>query len=89
MLFGRDQVKVRQRGARLPSYKRWDIKSQRFTDYGDLDEHECTIEEREEYEPHIDSGMKITKPYQRVRYELQEIGRPTLNDDLMKFGKKK
>jgi predicted GTPase len=34
--------------------------------------------------------MKITKPYQRVRYELQEIGQPTLQDILMKkFGKKK
>ena len=34
--------------------------------------------------------MKITKPYQRVRYELQEIGQPTLQDVLMKkFGKKK
>jgi len=33
--------------------------------------------------------IKITKPYQRVRYELQEIGRPTLQDILMKkFGKK-
>ncbi|MBI5965981.1 MAG: GTPase [Chloroflexi bacterium] len=34
--------------------------------------------------------MKITKPHQRVRYELQEIGQPTLTDVLMKkFGKKK
>ncbi len=34
--------------------------------------------------------MKIKKPYQRVRYELQEIGQPTLTDVLMKkFGKKK
>ncbi|HET7145309.1 MAG TPA: GTPase, partial [Anaerolineales bacterium] len=34
--------------------------------------------------------MKIKKPYQRVRYELQEIGQPTLQDVLMKkFGKKK
>jgi predicted GTPase len=34
--------------------------------------------------------MKIKKPYQRVRYELQEIGQPTLQDILMnKFGKKK
>ena len=33
--------------------------------------------------------IKITKPYQRVRYELQEIGQPTLQDILMKkFGKK-
>jgi len=34
--------------------------------------------------------MKIKKPYQRVRYELQEIGQPTLTDVLMKkFGRKK
>ena len=34
--------------------------------------------------------IKITKPYQRVRYELQEIGQPTLQDILMKkFGAKK
>ena len=33
--------------------------------------------------------IKINKPYQRVRYELQEIGQPTLQDILMKkFGKK-
>lgn len=32
---------------------------QRFADYGDLDKHECTIEEREEYEPHIDLGAVI------------------------------
>lgn len=31
-------------------------KVQRFADYSDLDKHECTIEEREEYEPHIDAG---------------------------------
>jgi predicted GTPase len=34
--------------------------------------------------------LKINKPSQRVRYELQEIGQPTLEDILMKkFGKKK
>ncbi len=32
---------------------------QRFADYSDLDKHECTIEEREEYEPHIDNGAII------------------------------
>ncbi|HSN54671.1 MAG TPA: hypothetical protein VLT32_08350, partial [Candidatus Sulfomarinibacteraceae bacterium] len=29
---------------------------QRFETYEDLDRHQCTIEEREEYEPHIDNG---------------------------------
>jgi predicted GTPase len=32
---------------------------QRFADYADLDRHDCTIEEREEYEPHIDSGAVV------------------------------
>ncbi|MFC2028451.1 cyclic 2,3-diphosphoglycerate synthase [Chloroflexota bacterium] len=32
---------------------------QRFADYKDLDTHECTIEEREEYEPHIDNGVIV------------------------------
>lgn len=32
---------------------------QRFARYEDLDKHECTIEEREEYEPHIDAGSIV------------------------------
>ncbi len=32
---------------------------QRFAAYEDLDKHECTIEEREEYEPHIDKGIVV------------------------------
>ena len=32
---------------------------QRFGDYDDLDEYECTIEEREEYEPHLDRGTIV------------------------------
>src|SRR6266498_1381383 len=39
---------------------------QRFADYDDLVEQECTIEEREEYEPHIDNGMIV---YAGVDYE--------------------
>ena len=39
---------------------------QRFATYSDLDLHECTIEEREEYEPHIDLGAVI---YAGVDYE--------------------
>lgn len=34
-------------------------KVQRFADYSDLDKHECTIEEREEYEPHLDYGVIV------------------------------
>lgn len=30
---------------------------QRFATYEDMDIHKCTIEEREEYEPHIDRGV--------------------------------
>jgi predicted GTPase len=32
---------------------------QRFATYQDLDKYDCTIEEREEYEPHIDSGIVV------------------------------
>jgi predicted GTPase len=32
---------------------------QRFADYSDLVKHECTIEEREEYEPHLDNGVLV------------------------------
>jgi predicted GTPase len=32
---------------------------QRFASYEDLDTHKCTIEEREEYEPHIDKGIVV------------------------------
>ena len=41
-------------------------KVQRFASYSDLDLHQCTIEEREEYEPHIDMGNVI---YAGVDYE--------------------
>jgi len=32
---------------------------QRFASYEDLDRYHCTIEEREEYEPHIDRGIVV------------------------------
>lgn len=32
---------------------------QRFETYADLEKHKCTIEEREEYEPHIDKGIVV------------------------------
>ena len=32
---------------------------QRFATYADLNKHKCTIEEREEYEPHIDRGTVV------------------------------
>ncbi len=32
---------------------------QRFASYEDLDKHNCTIEEREEYEPHINRGNVV------------------------------
>ena len=41
-------------------------KVQRFASLEDLDKHDCTIEEREEYEPHIVSGNVI---YAGVDYE--------------------
>ena len=39
---------------------------QRFASYEDLDKYGCTIEEREEYEPHIDNGIVV---YAGVDYE--------------------
>lgn len=39
---------------------------QRFAELADLDEHECTIEEMEEYEPHINAGGVV---YAGVDYE--------------------
>jgi predicted GTPase len=40
---------------------------QRFAELSDLDKHKCTIEEREEYEPHIVNGVTI---YAGVDYEM-------------------
>ncbi|MGB9673513.1 MAG: cyclic 2,3-diphosphoglycerate synthase [Anaerolineales bacterium] len=39
---------------------------QRYANYADLDKYECTIEEREEYEPHLDNGVIV---YAGVDYE--------------------
>lgn len=39
---------------------------QRFATYADMDRHRCTIEEREEYEPHLDRGVIV---YAGVDYE--------------------
>lgn len=39
---------------------------QRFASYADLEKYGCTIEEREEYEPHIDYGIVV---YAGVDYE--------------------
>lgn len=41
-------------------------KTQKFETYEDLDRHNCTIEEREEYEPHLDRGNIV---YAGVDYE--------------------
>lgn len=41
-------------------------KVQRFASFEDLDKHKCTIEEREEYEPHIERGNVL---YAGVDYQ--------------------
>ena len=41
-------------------------KVQRYASYADLDRYETTIEEREEYEPHLDNGVIV---YAGVDYE--------------------
>ena len=50
--------------------------AQRFADYSDLDRYECTIEEREEYEPHLDNGVLVFAgvDYERIlRQAEQEV----------------
>ncbi len=64
---------LRQRGKRvvavrhpMPYGNLVEQACQRFATYEDLDRHQCTIEEREEYEPHIDRGVIV---YAGVDYE--------------------
>jgi len=47
---------------------------QRFADYADLDEQDCTIEEREEYEPHLDNGVIVYAgvDYERILRQAEE-----------------
>ncbi len=47
---------------------------QRFATYDDLVTHECTIEEREEYEPHIDNGFVVYAgvDYQKILSEAEK-----------------
>lgn len=47
---------------------------QRFATYADLDYHKCTIEEREEFEPHIDRGIVVYAgvDYGRILREAEQ-----------------
>ncbi|MBM4466780.1 MAG: GTPase [Chloroflexi bacterium] len=47
---------------------------QRFASYEDLDRYRCTIEEREEYEPHLDRGMVVYAgvDYERILREAEQ-----------------
>jgi predicted GTPase len=47
---------------------------QRFATYDDLTKHECTIEEREEYEPHIDRGVIVFAgvDYERILRQAEQ-----------------
>jgi len=47
---------------------------QRFATYEDLDRHDTTIEEREEYEPHIDNGFVVYAgiDYQQILAEAEK-----------------
>ncbi|MCH7702345.1 MAG: GTPase [Planctomycetes bacterium] len=47
---------------------------QRFASYEDLDKHECTIEEREEYEPHLAQGNLVFAgvDYERILRAAEE-----------------
>ncbi len=46
---------------------------QRFASYDDLDRYRCTIEEREEYEPHLDRGITVFAgvDYERILSEAE------------------
>ena len=48
--------------------------TQRFGEYADLDLHNCTIEEREEYEPYIDMGVVIYAgiDYQEILRQVEQ-----------------
>ncbi len=48
--------------------------SQRFATYDDLEKHQCTIEEREEYEPHLDRGTIVYAgvDYERILREAEQ-----------------
>jgi predicted GTPase len=47
---------------------------QRYADYADLDKHDCTIEEREEYEPHLDQGLIVFAgvDYERILRQAEK-----------------
>jgi predicted GTPase len=47
---------------------------QRFATYEDLEKHDCTIEEREEYEPHLDRGTIVYAgvDYERILREAEQ-----------------
>ena len=47
---------------------------QRYADYSDLDKYECTIEEREEYEPHLDNGVIVFAgvDYEKILREAEK-----------------
>jgi predicted GTPase len=64
---------------------------QRFADLGDLDRYNCTIEEREEYEPHINRGVVVYAgvDYERILREAEQEAEVILwdggNNDLPFF----
>ena len=47
---------------------------QRYAENADLDRYDCTIEEREEYEPHIDNGVLVYAgvDYERILRQAEE-----------------
>jgi predicted GTPase len=65
--------------------------SQRFASYEDLDRHDCTIEEREEYEPHLDrdtvvyAGVDYERILQQAEQEAEVILWDGGNNDLPFF----
>ncbi|MFC1853380.1 cyclic 2,3-diphosphoglycerate synthase [candidate division CSSED10-310 bacterium] len=54
--FGKKVVAIRHP---MPYGNLIEQRVQRFSKLADLDTHKCTIEEREEYEPHINKGITV------------------------------
>ena len=54
---------------------------QRFASYEDLDRYNCTIEEREEYEPHIDRGVIVYAGVAFIRNEAAHVLLQRRGDD--------
>lgn len=63
----------------MPYSRSLNYRVQKFSSFEDLDKYECTIEEREEYEPHIEMGNTV---YAGVDY-IEVLREASRNVDLI------